>query len=491
MLLLDLNFKSKPAQSTDSKFGIKILEQVNREYPELPVVILSAEERLDSYADVIKIGARDFLAPKGQEKSGLTGRELMKDRLLKHGLLEDESGTIIGRSIALRKALRDARGAGRGEGTLLRGESGSGKELFARYLHRMSERAENPFKPLQLSGPEHIVQSDMFGHEKGAYTGAVEKRKGYFEIAGGGTLFLDEIADITAATQVSLLRALQERTIRRLGGNVDIKVDVHVVCATNQNLEMKVENGRFRPELLERLKPYQVRVPPLRERKEDIPLLAKALLERACKKYRVIQREPTDDAVNWLVDRDWKNSNVRELKNNIATAVLEYPDLELLEACHLESAIDAGEKQQVTLQSSADLNDREGCRPRGFEADVYDLLGMKGTGKEELRGQLERIVGIRLRLLGSFLSMCEDYCIKRDETINLTELGRLVSGQAGIKPAEAASLLKSIILNDAQIRPDILEEQPYLIEILKKIGGSRPSGQLKELLERVEKENEG
>jgi DNA-binding NtrC family response regulator len=205
---------------------------------------------------------------------------------------------------------------------LIRGESGTGKELIARAIHNSGARAGKPFVGVSCAAlAETLLESELFGYEKGAFTGALDRKKGKFEQADGGTIFLDEIGDISPKLQVDLLRVLQERSFYRLGGADEVQVDVRVIAATHVNLEQAVADGRFRDDLFYRLNVIEVRIPPLRERREDIPLLANHFVERIAGELRKDLTDLSDGALKVLVDHEWPG-NVRELENAIERAVV-------------------------------------------------------------------------------------------------------------------------------------------------------------------------
>jgi transcriptional regulator with PAS, ATPase and Fis domain len=205
---------------------------------------------------------------------------------------------------------------------MITGESGTGKELFARAIHRASPREKNPFVPVNCAAvPETLLESELFGHEKGAFTGAIECRKGKFEQANGGTLFLDEIGDMSPAAQAKILRAIEERKIERIGGNRPRAVDIRVLTATNQQLKDAVKVGRFRTDLFYRLNEVHVAIPPLRERKEDIPHLANYFIKQYNRQYEKVVSRISDAAMSFLLRHEWPG-NVRELKHVVKCAML-------------------------------------------------------------------------------------------------------------------------------------------------------------------------
>src|SRR6202035_4060653 len=205
---------------------------------------------------------------------------------------------------------------------LARGESGTGKELVARAIHSHSPRANGPLMPVHCAAfSRELVESELFGHEKGAFTGAVARREGKFEAADGGTLFLDEIGDMSLETQAKLLRVIQEKRFERIGGNQSLVADVRIIAATNQNLELMAGDGRFREDLYYRIKVVEVRVPPLRERREDIAPLAMHFLDEACKQFGTPHKTLTPEAMRACVENPWRG-NVRSLKAAIEQAVI-------------------------------------------------------------------------------------------------------------------------------------------------------------------------
>ncbi|MGZ6249260.1 MAG: sigma-54 interaction domain-containing protein, partial [Syntrophales bacterium] len=208
---------------------------------------------------------------------------------------------------------------------LIMGENGTGKELVARSIHRLSKRAYKPFVEVNCAAiPEDLIESELFGHEKGAFTGATEKKRGKFDLAHEGTLFLDEVADMSLKAQAKILRILQEKKFERVGGNTFIPTDVRVLAATNKDLELEMESGRFRQDLYYRLNVIPLRVPPLRERKEDIPVLTNWFLKEFGLKEHEDEKTIAEDALAKLIEHDWPG-NVRELKNFIERLVIMVP----------------------------------------------------------------------------------------------------------------------------------------------------------------------
>ncbi len=271
--------------------GFGVLRAAKACDPQMPVVLLTAYGAVPDVVRAMREGALDFLAkPVDPDHLRLiVGRALAERRLATENLLlKEELGRrrgvpeIVGEHAAIRSALASLRRAATSDTTvLLAGESGTGKELFARALHALSERRDGPFVAVNCAAiPGTLLESELFGHERGAFTGAITRRPGRFEIAHGGTLFLDEVGELPLPLQPKLLRALQEQTFDRLGGTVPVQVDVRVVAATNRDLRAMMAAGTFREDLFFRLDVFRLRVPPLRERASDVPLLAEAILRR-------------------------------------------------------------------------------------------------------------------------------------------------------------------------------------------------------------------
>ncbi|MBL8112814.1 MAG: sigma-54-dependent Fis family transcriptional regulator [Acidobacteria bacterium] len=311
--------------------GTEVLEAAIASDPALPVIVLTGFGTVETAVSAMKRGAADFLSkPVDPELLLLlVNRHVDARRASRaHALLTSEAGlagmpAIVGSSAALAEALERLRRAAMSDVTvLLLGESGTGKELFARALHVLSPRASGPFVAVNVAAlPESLVENELFGHERGAYTGAVERRAGRFELADGGTLFLDEIGELPREAQAKLLRIVEEKSYLRVGGTTKISVDVRLVAATNRDLAAQVKAGTFREDLYYRLEVFPVRLPPLRQRREDVPALAR---EFAVLSARSVKRPVPDfspAALEKLAGHDWPG-NVRELRNVIERAVI-------------------------------------------------------------------------------------------------------------------------------------------------------------------------
>jgi two-component system response regulator HydG len=310
--------------------GQELLRAVHAVAPEAEVVLMTAYGTVEAAVSAMKDGAYDFLTKPLKRHAvlksvaqALEKRRLVQENKQLRARLAGSGTPIVGQSAALRSTLDVIRQAAPSSATvLLLGESGTGKELFARALHEHSGRAQAPFVPINCAAiPETILESELFGYERGAFTGAVQRKEGRFERANGGTLFLDEVGELTLPMQVKLLRVLQESEIERLGGTAAVKVDCRVVAATNQDLAARVREGKFREDLFYRLNVIQVVLPPLRNRAEDIPLLADHFVARYAAKNGKPMRGLTDGALQALSSWSWPG-NVRELENAIERAVV-------------------------------------------------------------------------------------------------------------------------------------------------------------------------
>lgn len=301
--------------------GLQLLEILNEQYPDLPVIIMTAHSDLDSAVSAYQGGAFEYLPKPFDVDEAI---ELV-NRAIQHTQSKSTSSTaapqnetpeIIGEAASMQEVFRAIGRLARSKITvLINGESGTGKELVAHALHRHSPRADKPFIALNTAAiPKDLLESELFGHERGAFTGAQSARSGRFEQADGGTLFLDEIGDMPAELQTRLLRVLADGEFYRVGGHTPTKVDVRIVAATHQDLEQRVKDGQFREDLFHRLNVIRVHMPPLRERQEDIPLLAKHFLAEAGKELNMESKQLDAETSDYLAQQEWPG-NVRELEN--------------------------------------------------------------------------------------------------------------------------------------------------------------------------------
>ena len=309
--------------------GLELLEKISAARPRLPVIVMTAHGTSEIAIEATKLGAYDYLLKPFEipEMIALVSHALTSSRLavepVEIGNLEAKREALIGNSRAMREIYKEiGRVAAKPVTVLIRGESGTGKELVARALYQHSERADKPFIAINCAAiPETLLESELFGHERGAFTGAESRRIGRFEQAHGGTLFLDEIGDLSPSTQVKLLRVLQERSIQRLGGRETIPVDTRIIAATHRDLEREIAAENFRDDLFYRLNVASIQIPPLRERAEDIPELARFFLRRHGAELEVRAPAIEPAAVELLLLHRWPG-NVRELQNVIRKALL-------------------------------------------------------------------------------------------------------------------------------------------------------------------------
>ncbi|WP_257254336.1 nitrogen regulation protein NR(I) [Endozoicomonas sp. SESOKO3] len=301
--------------------GLEFLKEVHETYPDLPVIIMTAHSDLESAVSSYQGGAFEYL-PKPFDIDDAVS---LAKRAIEHSCQKkteqvieavDNGTEIIGEAPAMQEVFRAIGRLSQSNITvLINGESGTGKELVAHALHKHSPRASNPFIALNMAAiPRDLIESELFGHEKGAFTGAGAMRKGRFEQSQNGTLFLDEIGDMPAETQTRLLRVLADGEFYRVGGHTPVKVDVRIIAATHQNLEKLVEEGTFREDLFHRLNVIRIHLPRLRERSEDIPVLARHFLDRAAKELNVEPKVLTQETAKFIASLEWPG-NVRQLEN--------------------------------------------------------------------------------------------------------------------------------------------------------------------------------
>lgn len=311
--------------------GMDVLTELQKEKVESPIIMISGHGNIETAVEAIKRGAFDFIEkPLDLNRILVTIRNakdkqtlVEETKILKKTVQRFKGSSIIGETPEILKikemiakvAPSDAR-------VLITGENGTGKELVARSLHDNSGRKDEPFIEVNCAAiPSELIESELFGHEKGAFTSAVKQKKGKFELASGGTLFLDEIGDMSASAQAKVLRALQENTIQRVGGEKNISVSPRVIAATNKNLRKEIEEGNFREDLFHRLSVILLHVPSLNDRKSDIPLLADHFLTMVCAEHGIPRKKFTNDALEALKNTNW-TGNIRELRNIIERMVI-------------------------------------------------------------------------------------------------------------------------------------------------------------------------
>jgi two-component system nitrogen regulation response regulator NtrX len=304
--------------------GLEALSRIREIDPHALIVMISGHGTIETAVEATRRGAYDFLEkPLDTDRILLVLRNALQQRglLAENARLRDEVQSrheIVGRSFAIRQVLeRLERVAPTDARVMITGENGTGKELVARAIHRLSPRADRPFVEVNCAAiPTELIESELFGHLKGSFTGAHEDRAGKFELAHGGTLFLDEVGDMSLAAQAKVLRALQEGIVTRVGSGKPIKVDVRVLSATNKDPAEEIREGRFREDLFHRLNVIPVHVPPLRERRDDVPMLVRHFADRAVREAHLAPKAFTDGAIDAMQRMDW-SGNVRELRNTV------------------------------------------------------------------------------------------------------------------------------------------------------------------------------
>ncbi|HBO84819.1 MAG: Fis family transcriptional regulator [Deltaproteobacteria bacterium GWC2_42_11] len=364
--------------------GTEVLREIKDRYPSVAVIMISGHGNIETAVKTTKMGAYDFIEkPLSLDKVVLT-----INHALEHKRLEEENNAlrsdikkhynIIGKSKAI-EAIRSQieRVASSNSWVLISGENGTGKELVARNIHLLSSRKDKPFVEVNCAAiPEELIESELFGHERGAFTGAVSQKTGKFELADGGSIFLDEIGDMSLRTQAKVLRVLQEQKFERVGGTQTIEVDVRVIAATNKNLLEEIQKGSFREDLYYRLNVIPFHIPPLRERREDINMFTEYYLQEFERETTKGKKEVTKDAVALIERYNWPG-NVRELKNLIERLVIMTPS-DIITPADLPSYIttDAVEEiQQITSQAKDTLKEARKDFEREFILKKLEEFG--------------------------------------------------------------------------------------------------------------------
>lgn len=311
--------------------GIEALKIIKRFNNKLPVIMITAHGTMETAIEAMKIGALDYISKpfdieelKIQIRKALDIKNMTEQiEFLTEELKNQRGKVIIGKSKKLKEVLEIVNRVAKSNATvLITGESGTGKELIANAIHYNSDRADKPYIKVNCGAlPDNLIESELFGHEKGAFTGATSRKLGRFERADGGTIFLDEVGEINLPMQVKLLRVLQEKELERVGGIETVKVDVRIVAATNRDLKKMVEEGSFREDLYYRLNVIPIELPPLRERKEDIPQLIDYFLNKYCKELGRNKMKVSEEALKIMTNYNWKG-NIRELENVIERLVI-------------------------------------------------------------------------------------------------------------------------------------------------------------------------
>ena len=336
--------------------GIELVRHINANHPGLPVAVITAYGNMDTAITALKAGAFDFV----QKPVDLDQLRALVDTALKLSGLDAPGETTIrlsGRSPAMQRLRDQIKRLARSQAPIyVSGESGSGKELAARLIHEQGPRSDGPFVPVNCGAiPSELMESEFFGHKKGSFTGAVADKEGLFQAAGGGTLFLDEVADLPLPMQVKLLRAIQEKAVRPVGSQQESIIDVRILSATHKNLAGEVDSGRFRQDLYYRLNVIELPVPSLRERTDDIPLLAAEILARLADEYGTATPQVADDAIGALQGYSFPG-NVRELENVLERAFtlcennrIRATDLNLSVARHISSVLPAATQPAAVM----------------------------------------------------------------------------------------------------------------------------------------------
>ncbi len=387
--------------------GEHVLAKVTAENPGVPVIVLTGHGSIDSAVDAMRNGAYDFLTkPLNLDqlvlivKRALQGRELV----LKHKELQEELNSrksfesIIGKSAEMQKIFEIVRkAAGSKASVLITGESGVGKELIANALHNLSSRRDNSLIKVHCAAlSENLLESELFGHEKGAFTGATSLKRGRFELANGGTIFLDEIGEIDQNVQIKILRVLQDKRFERVGGEETLEVDVRVIAATNRDLEAEIAAGRFREDLYYRLNVVHIHVPPLRDRRDDIPLLITAFLQEFAKENGKTIEGIDSRARSALYKFDWPG-NIRQLRNCLESAVVmsSGPIIKLedlppsiagssqADIIEVPAGIPMAEAEKMLILQNLAIN-------RGNKTKTADILGI---GRKTLHRKLDEYAG--------------------------------------------------------------------------------------------------
>jgi DNA-binding NtrC family response regulator len=326
--------------------GLEVLPKLRALRPEAMIVMMSGNATIDTAVQATRLGAFDFIEKpltgdivKTRVENALTFARLRHENQRLRGRAQSDFA-MIGKGAAMKaifdKVGKTAPSSGR---VLITGENGTGKELVARAIHEHSKRADGPFIKLNCAAiPSELIESELFGHEKGAFTGATQQRRGKFELADGGTLFLDEVGDMNPSAQAKVLRVLQENELERVGGADTIKVDVRVVAATNKDLQAEIAAGRFREDLYYRLAVVPIELPPLRGRREDIPTLVEHFLEQVCADNGSRTKKVASGALTLLMQHDWPG-NVRELKNVVERLAILTGDAEIITEADVGDAL--------------------------------------------------------------------------------------------------------------------------------------------------------
>jgi DNA-binding NtrC family response regulator len=374
--------------------GLDLLRRVREENTRVPVVMITAHTSTEDAVEAMKAGAVDYIKkPFNNDELVLIVRRALGEKTLQEEnvYLKRELAArytfanIIGKGSRMQEIFRTIERIGKVSSTvLITGESGTGKELIARAIHYTSVRREKKFVSINCGAlPETLLESELFGHERGAFTGAVKEKRGLFAEADGGTLFLDEISETTPTMQVKLLRAIQEKLIRKVGGNDETSVDVRIIAATNKDLSELVGQGRFREDLFYRINVIPIALPPLRARSEDIPPLTQHFIAKVCKEQKIPEKKISAEAMRLIEAYPWPG-NVRELENTLERTVALEPG-PVINVSSLPESIALGVRTRVP--------DFESLPPEGINLEAY----LETVGKRLMREALDRCDGVQTK----------------------------------------------------------------------------------------------
>ena len=382
--------------------GMELVQHIQQRYPHVPVAMITAYGSLDTAINALKTGAFDFLT----KPVDLTRLRELVNTALRLGTSDSDERPVddrlLGDSPPMRTLRAQINKLARSQAPVyISGESGSGKELVARLIHEQGARIDKPFVPVNCGAiPSELMESEFFGHKKGSFTGAIEDKQGLFQAANGGTLFLDEVADLPLPMQVKLLRVIQEKAVRSVGGQQEVVVDVRILCATHKDLAAEVAAGRFRQDLYYRLNVIELRVPPLRERREDIGLLTERMLARLAQGSGLPSAKLSSEALDKLKNYRFPG-NVRELENMLERAYtlcenehIQASDLRLAEAsCSAENG-------EISLAGIANLEDYLESVERKLIEQALEETRWNRTAAAERLGMTFRSLRYRLKKLG-------------------------------------------------------------------------------------------
>ena len=375
--------------------GLELVAKCKERYPALEVIVMTAYASLESAVEALRMGAADYVTKPLQVdeirvvvQKALEGIALKSENRRLKARLKAEGATelrIMGSSAETKTMLNLVRRVAPSESTILiTGDSGTGKELVAQYIHECSTRADDDFVTVNCAAlPDTLLESELFGHRRGSFTGAIRDKDGLFKVASGGTLFLDEIGDMSPALQVKLLRALQEREVLPIGATKPVSIDVRVIAATNADLERKQKSGDFRPDLYYRLSVIPIHIKPLRERPDDILELTDYFLRRACKRNQLAPKSLNADAHRVFLEYEWPG-NVRELENTIERIVI-LTDSDVIDPKHLPAKLTGIKTDSFTMPTGSEMQSLEEVE-KNYMVHVLEETGWQKRKASEILG---------------------------------------------------------------------------------------------------------